>query len=560
MKSENKVRRSLADSDCPDSSSANAPGKHVKPSRKKGRELLAEALRALKKLQDKHHGVVETGSLSEEHRAVLVEVGFLRPVIKGWYIVGDPSGRDGDSTAWFATFWAFVSGYLSKRFGKRYCLNPEASLLLGTGSTTVPRQVVAVTLEGGTSILKLPFDTSLMLYPDEKRVPRSRTEARSLQVWPVAEALCLVGPQIFIAHPREAEIALALIRDPSELLTTLLAGDGMQSAAARLAGALQFVRRPDEAERILRAFEQSGHTLRPVNPFELSDPTLLPSRERSPYVLRLRSMWASWRQTVIDHFPPPPGLDSDAEAYLAQVEERYHADAYNSLSIEGYQVTDELITRVASGNWNPEGNPDDKKDRDVLAARGYYQAFNSVKESIAAVCKGENAGRVVQRDHHNWYSELFAPAVIAGILKRNQLVGYRTGPIYIRNSMHTPVPREAILDSLEVLWEMLREEPHAGVRAVLGHHLLVFIHPYFDGNGRIGRFLMNTLLASGGYPWTVIRMKRRKEYMAALERASVHGDIIALTEFIATEMTDWSPEREDGRSAREPLAVERVRL
>jgi len=547
MKRKSKAGRSVGDPHPPGSSPANAAGQRVEPSSKKGRELLAKALRALKKLQDKHHGVVETGSLAEGHRAVLLEAGFLRPVIKGWYIVGDPGARDGDSTAWFATFWAFVSGYLGWRFGKRYCLNPEASLLLGTGSTTVPRQVVAVTLDGGTSILKLPFDTSLMLYPDENRVPRSRTEVRGLQVWPVAEALCLVGPQFFIAHPREAEIALALIRDPSELLTTLLAGDGMRSAAARLAGALQFVGRADEAGRILRAFAQSGHALRPVNPFVLSEPTLLPGRERSPYVLRLRSMWASWRQTVIDHFPAPPGLDPDAETYLAQVEERYQVDAYNSLSIEGYQVTDGLIARVAGGNWNPEASPDDKKDRDVLAARGYYLAFNSVKKSIAAVCKGENAGRVVQRDHHHWYSELFRPAVIAGILERNQLVGYRNGPVFIRNSMHTPVPREAVLDTLEVLWELLREEPHAGVRAVLGHHLFVFIHPYFDGNGRIGRFLMNALLASGGYPWTVIRMKRRREYMAALERASVHGDIIPLTGFIAAEMKGGSSESEEAR-------------
>jgi Fic family protein len=91
--------------------------------------------------------------------------------------------------------------------------------------------------------------------------------------------------------------------------------------------------------------------------------------------------------------------------------------------------------------------------------------------------------------------------------------------------MHTPLPSEAILDSLEALWDMIEAEPEACVRAVLGHHLFVFIHPYYDGNGRIGRFLMNTLLASGGYPWTVIRMSRRDEYMKALEAASVKGQI-----------------------------------
>ncbi|WP_317503891.1 Fic family protein [Idiomarina sp. HP20-50] len=37
----------------------------------------------------------------------------------------------------------------------------------------------------------------------------------------------------------------------------------------------------------------------------------------------------------------------------------------------------------------------------------------------------------------------------------------------------------------------------------------VYIHPYFDGNGRIGRFIMNLMLASGGYPWTVVPVERR---------------------------------------------------
>ena len=132
----------------------------------------------------------------------------------------------------------------------------------------------------------------------------------------------------------------------------------------------------------------------------------------------------------------------------------------------------------------------------------------------------------------------------AGIVEANQLTGYRRGPIFIRNSMHTPLPSEALLDSLETLWDLLEAEPEACVRAVLGHHLFVFIHPYYDGNGRIGRFLMNTLLASGGYPWTVIRMSRRDTYMKALEAASVKGQITPLAEFIAQEMHEWSPERE----------------
>jgi hypothetical protein len=199
--------------------------------------------------------------------------------MKGWYVCGNPNDGVGDTTSWYATFWAFVSGYLGKRFGKRYCLNPEASLLLHTGNTTVPRQVTCVTIESGNSKVELPFGTSLLVYPTPKNVPSSREEVRGLQVWPVSEALCMTEPQFFVNNPREAEVALAMVRNASELLTTLLAGDTMVTAAARLAGAFQFVKRQDDADRIISAFAQLKGTLKPVNPFSMpQQPSLQPSR------------------------------------------------------------------------------------------------------------------------------------------------------------------------------------------------------------------------------------------------------------------------------------------
>ena len=53
-----------------------------------------------------------------------------------------------------------------------------------------------------------------------------------------------------------------------------------------------------------------------------------------------------------------------------------------------------------------------------------------------------------------------------------------------------------------------------------------------DGNGRMGRFLMNLMLASGGYPWTVIPVERRDEYMKALEQASVYKDIVPFAQLL----------------------------
>ncbi|NOY50812.1 MAG: hypothetical protein GXO88_09665 [Chlorobi bacterium] len=50
-------------------------------------------------------------------------------------------------------------------------------------------------------------------------------------------------------------------------------------------------------------------------------------------------------------------------------------DAYNSLSIEGYRVNPEIIERVRSGDWNPEGNENDKNNVNAIAARGYWMLF-----------------------------------------------------------------------------------------------------------------------------------------------------------------------------------------
>tara|TARA_Y100001968_G_C19226814_1_gene652480 strand:- start:474 stop:695 length:222 start_codon:yes stop_codon:yes gene_type:complete len=69
---------------------------------------------------------------------------------------------------------------------------------------------------------------------------------------------------------------------------------------------------------------------------------------------------------------------------------------------------------------------------------------------------------------------------------------------------------------------------------VLGHFFFVYIHPYPDGNGRIGRFLMNVMMAAGHYPWTIIPVNRRNEYMDALEQASIQQDILPFCKFLTS--------------------------
>jgi len=92
---------------------------------------------------------------------------------------------------------------------------------------------------------------------------------------------------------------------------------------------------------------------------------------------------------------------------------------------------------------------------------------------------------------------------------------------------------------MPALLDLIESEKEPCVRAVLGHWLFGYIHPYPDGNGRMARFLMNVLLAPGRYPWTVIRVDDRTEYLRALDHASIESDVRPFANFIAGQVK-WS--------------------
>lgn len=502
-------------------------------------EKLASSLKVLQGLQDQGVVAIRSSQLTRTHRERLVKNGFLQEVMKGWYVPSRPDETAGESTAWYASFWEFCGAYLESRFEDRWSLSPEQSLSIHAENWTVPKQLLVRTASGDNKPVPLPHNTSLFTLRAALPEEEEHVSKEGLRLFSLPAALIAAAPAAFRQNSTDMRVALAMIQDASEVLSPLLEG-GHSKVAGRLAGAFRNIGNEKIANQILKAMRAADFKVQEEDPFEAAATYQPPPRERSPYVNRMRLMWQEFSEQIKGHFPEPPGLPADTKHYLKHIDDVYVTDAYHSLSIEGYRVSPELIERVRSGDWNPDTDENDRQRRDALAARGYWQAHQKVKETVARIIAGENPGEAVDKDHSDWYQELFRPSVTAGLLKPADLAGYRNDQVYIRNSFHIPPRVQAVRDCMPVFFDLLREETDPAVRVILGHFVFVYIHPYMDGNGRMGRFLMNAMLAGGGYPWTVIPVERRQEYMQALEQASVDQNVVPFTTFLA-ELVENTP-------------------
>ena len=495
-------------------------------------EKLARSLAELRKLQNNGRIAIRAEDLTRSHRERLLKNGFIREVMKGWYIPSRPDETAGESTAWYASFWGFCSDYLTHRFGEDWCLSPEQSISLHTGNRNVPGQLLVRSPKGGNKPTGLLHDTSILDLRLEIPAKDDRETIEGMQVMNLDSALTACSPGQFASRPIEMRTALSMISDASGILRKLLEG-GHSTVAGRLVGAFRNIGRDSIAKSIIETMKAAGYTIQETDPFENRPSIILNSRRTSPHAYRLRMLWESFREPAAANFPSSPGAVRDTDAYLKQIDDIYAADAYHSLSIEGYRVSEELIERVRSGSWNPDGSEEDRKNQNALAARGYWQAFQAVRGSIKKILEGKNAGMVINDDHEKWYRELFGPAASAGIIHAADLAGYRNRPVYIRKSRHTPPNSKAVHDLITEFFKLLEREEDPAVRVVLGHFIFVFIHPYIDGNGRMGRFLMNAMAAAGGYPWIIIPVEKRNKYMSTLESASVDLNIVPFAKFLA---------------------------
>jgi len=126
--------------------------------------------------------------------------------------------------------------------------------------------------------------------------------------------------------------------------------------------------------------------------------------------------------------------------------------------------------------------------------------------------------------------------------------GYRTTDVRVIRSNFdaTPAPYVRTDMGLLIKWyKNNRDKLHPLVLASIFHHKFEKIHPFMDGNGRVGRIVLNYILLKSNFPPVIIEKKFRKEYLEAMRAADKSGlnsfakkDYSGLILFVADELTN----------------------
>jgi Fic family protein len=117
----------------------------------------------------------------------------------------------------------------------------------------------------------------------------------------------------------------------------------------------------------------------------------------------------------------------------------------------------------------------------------------------------------------------------------DQIGMYRSVQVFIRAvEWMPPSPEDVPTDMKELLrWYTVNKgKVHPLVLASYFHVGFETIHPFVDGNGRVGRLLLNFILHKNGYPMVNIPNSRKLEYYQCLERSQTEGDLRSFVQFI----------------------------
>lgn len=193
---------------------------------------------------------------------------------------------------------------------------------------------------------------------------------------------------------------------------------------------------------------------------------------------------------------------------LAQLREGLNLEwTYNSNSIEGNTLTLRETRVVLSDGMTIKG----KSMREHFEITNHHDAISLLENMV-----GSDAP-LLEREILDLH-EL--------VLKRieNDYAGrLRTSGVRIVGANFTPPNAQKVPDLLTELIDFVNENPdelHPIELASIFHHRFVWIHPFFDGNGRAVRLVMNLTLMRKGFPPAIILKNDRKKYYDALNQAN----------------------------------------
>ena len=292
---------------------------------------------------------------------------------------------------------------------------------------------------------------------------------------------------------------------------------------ARLAEMLNDVIRAKQNVRIGRAQTAVGREL--VVPVQVS--TL--ETTRRPWLDRLLLQVEVFGEQIAAVTAPVEAKAArrSIESLLSQAREAKTYDVYHSTSLEGYRLRYEDVSVLLGGV--PAVGSSEEEIRNRMAVLGYAHAFDNLLERLERA-----RGHVPITDTLvlDLYVDLFQPSVEAGIVEPELLRGWRTSPVFIRNTHYVPPAANHLGELIAGFLGRLDKNGQAIAKAVLAHLMLVTIHPFPDGNGRVARLLMNAVLLGGGLPWVTIEEGDRREYFDVLKTAQLNENAGPFAEFI----------------------------
>jgi Fic family protein len=234
------------------------------------------------------------------------------------------------------------------------------------------------------------------------------------------------------------------------------------------------------------------------------------------------------------------GLPSPDEAESIWTDIWYH-EAHNSTALEGNTLVRKEVEALLS-----QGKATGSKElKDYLEVTGYAAAARWVYSQSAG--KGPwTSGKLltvteVRQVHRLALTPVWevAPHPDAnddespGNWRRHDIHAFGRG---MKPPDHTQVPA-LIRDWVDGLASLPRDTSPIGEAIASRHAAFERIHPFIDGNGRVGRLLTNLLLVRLGYPPAIIQKRQRERYLKALAQAD-RGDAGPLGELIARAVID----------------------